>query len=202
VLVQQAPSIARAMLQVYLGLHALPCSAGGSAGVRHCSFTPRDLTAWVEGLQRCVTVGVVSISKIGLCRLMKLLLASIRILRASEGCVVNCALLPCCCRYDLSCVDALEAFAAEGLAVFSGRLPDSAAALQELLLTALRANLGYRGARVVCCLLQVWPPLAACCAHSFPSSRSIGTVCALGQGHAIPVGEAHAARAPPSHAPH
>lgn len=53
--------------------------------------------------------------------------------------------LTCCRRYDLSCVDALEAFAAEGLAVFGGRLPDGAAALQELVLTALRANLGYRG---------------------------------------------------------
>lgn len=60
-LVQQAPSIARAMLQVYQGLHALSCSAGGSAGMRHCSFTPRDLTAWVEGLQRCVCMCVVVI---------------------------------------------------------------------------------------------------------------------------------------------
>jgi hypothetical protein len=44
-------------------------------------------------------------------------------------------------------VDALEAFAAEGLAVFSGRLPDGTAKkqVQELLLTAMKANLGYRG---------------------------------------------------------
>lgn len=54
------------------------------------------------------------------------------------------------CRYDLQCVDAVEAFAAEGLAVFGGRLPDGAATkqLQELVLAALRTNLGYRGARV------------------------------------------------------
>lgn len=42
-------------------------------------------------------------------------------------------------------MDALEALAAEGLAVFGGRLPDGVAALQELVLTALKANLGYRG---------------------------------------------------------
>jgi hypothetical protein len=51
------------------------------------------------------------------------------------------------CRYDLSYVDALEALAAEGLAVFSGCLSDASAIkqLKELLLTALRTHLGYRG---------------------------------------------------------
>jgi hypothetical protein len=54
-LVQQAPSIARAMLHVYQSLHVLATGAGASgtsAGMQHCSFTPRDLTAWVEGLKR------------------------------------------------------------------------------------------------------------------------------------------------------
>lgn len=54
-LVQQASSIARAMLHVYQGLHALSTGAGisgSSGGMRHCSITPRDLTAWVEGLKR------------------------------------------------------------------------------------------------------------------------------------------------------
>lgn len=56
-----------------------------------------------------------------------------------------------CCRYDLSCVDVLEAFAAEGLAVFSGSLPEGTALkfLQNLVLTALKANLGYLGECVV-----------------------------------------------------
>lgn len=57
-----------------------------------------------------------------------------------------------CCRYDLSCVDVLEAFAAEGLAVFSGSLPDQAALkfLQNLVLTAMKANLGYMGTWADC----------------------------------------------------
>lgn len=56
-------------------------------------------------------------------------------------------------RYDLSCVDALEAFAAEGLAVFSGRLPDRTAAkhLQELVLAAMKTSLGFKGGCKVCC---------------------------------------------------
>ena len=65
----------------------------------------------------------------------------------------------CCCRYDLSCVDALEAFAAEGLAVFGGRLPDRAAVkhLQSLMLTSMKTNLGYAGNRAlgVYAVLQV-----------------------------------------------
>jgi hypothetical protein len=44
-------------------------------------------------------------------------------------------------------VDVLEAFAAEGLAVFSGSLPEGTALkfLQNMVLTALKANLGYLG---------------------------------------------------------
>jgi hypothetical protein len=56
-LFQQAPSFARAMLQVYQSMQAFPASAAGSArtgAMRHCSFTPRDLTAWVDGLKRWV----------------------------------------------------------------------------------------------------------------------------------------------------
>jgi hypothetical protein len=50
------------------------------------------------------------------------------------------------CRYDLSHVDVVEAVAAEGLATFGGCLPDGAARqLEELLLSALRNGLGYRG---------------------------------------------------------
>jgi hypothetical protein len=54
-LFQQAPSFARAMLQIYQGMQALHSTAAGSArtgAMRHCSFTPRNLTAWVDGLKR------------------------------------------------------------------------------------------------------------------------------------------------------
>jgi hypothetical protein len=53
-LVGQAPNIARAMLQVYHGLQAMLNSAadGTALAARHCNFTPKYLTAWVQGLKR------------------------------------------------------------------------------------------------------------------------------------------------------
>jgi len=53
--VGQAPTFARSMLHVYQGLQTmsqLSMDSSVLSGMQHCSFTPRDLTAWVVGLKR------------------------------------------------------------------------------------------------------------------------------------------------------
>jgi hypothetical protein len=53
VLASQAGSYARCMVQLYQQLQASLGSSYGSSGSKvHCSFNPRHLTAWVQGLQR------------------------------------------------------------------------------------------------------------------------------------------------------
>lgn len=70
-----------------------------------------------------------------------------RVLTAAGG--VSAAATPRSLRYDLATVEAVEAFAAEGLATLRGRLPEGAGGgrLHDVLLAALRSHLGFRGER-------------------------------------------------------
>lgn len=54
----------------------------------------------------------------------------------------------CCYRYDLTRVQLLDAFLAEGLAALGGALPDEACErqLEQLLLSTAQSCLGYQGA--------------------------------------------------------
>lgn len=138
----QAGAYAKAMVAVYSRLTAgLAAGSQGAQQHQQVAASPRDLTSWVHGLKRCV-VGAAC------CCCGWQLLPPAAVLHATATSAAGMLLPRLHHRYDMAVVDLVEAFAAEGLATFQGRLPGAAAQRQlgEVLLAALRSSLGYRGA--------------------------------------------------------